>query len=343
MEGIKLTKTVSCGGCAGKVNPIDLYSVLEKIHGHQSDKLLIGYDKGDDACVYKQSDESALVFTTDFIAPLVDNPYDFGKIAATNALSDIYAMGGTPLMALNVVCFDEKLGFDTLEKILQGGAEVCKAANVLLCGGHTVKSPEIRYGLSVIGHVHPNKIVSNANGKAGDILVVTKPLGTGILCQALKYNLLSESLIHVLTNQLCELNDKVGSIMQQVGIRCATDVTGFGLAGHLHKLTRASNCGATLYLDKLPCLPEVLELASDNIHSGILSRNEEYVDDFINGNYKMHKKSKLLFDPQTSGGLLIAIRQNVFHDFERLMVRSKLNFFIIGELISSVNNEINVI
>lgn len=340
MKEAKLTSTVSCGGCAAKVNPIDLYAVLSKLPNHKFKDLLVGYDTGDDACIYKQNENSALIFTTDFISPLVDDPFDFGRVAATNALSDIYAMGGTPLLALNIVCFDEKLGNSVLEQILLGSADVCNNANAILCGGHTVKSPEIRYGLAVIGQVHPDKIITNSNGKEGDILVLTKPLGTGILCQALKYGLLSEDLIKILTDQLCELNDKVALVMQKVGVRCATDVTGFGLAGHLHKLTKSSNCGAEISLDKLPFLPNTLELASDNIHSGILKLNQEFVSEYLTGNFSGNPKSKLMFDPQTSGGMLIAITKNKLSEFTNQMEQLNLPFFEIGKLVSSNNLKI---
>lgn len=340
MTQIKLTNTVNCGGCAAKINPIDLYAVLSKLPNPKFKELIVGYDTGDDACVYMQNENSALIFTTDFIAPLVDNPFDFGRVAATNALSDIYAMGGTPLLALNIVCFDEKLGYSVLEEILLGSAEVCNNSNTILCGGHTVKSSEIRYGLAVIGQVHPDKIITNSNGKAGDILVLTKPLGTGILCQALKYGLLSDELIQVLTNQLCELNDKAAQVMQTVGVKCATDITGFGLAGHLHKLTKASNCGAEINLDALPFLPTALELASDNIHSGILKRNQEFVSEYLTGNFINHSKSKLLFDPQTSGGLLITIEKNKFSQYVNEMKKINLPFFEIGKLTHSLSNKL---
>lgn len=310
MKEIKLTQTVSCGGCAAKVNPIDLYSVLSKLPSQKFKELLVGYETGDDACIYKINDETALIFTTDFIAPIIDKPYDFGKVAAANALSDVYAMGGKPLMALNIVCFDENLGNSVLEEILLGGAEMCNNAKTILCGGHTVKSSEIRYGLAVIGQVHPDKVITNSNGKVGDTLILTKPLGTGILSQALKREMISDELISILTNQLCELNDKVADVMQSVGVKCATDVTGFGFAGHLHKLLKASNCGAEINLDAIPSLPNVLELASDNIHSGIVKRNKEFVQEYLSGNFETHPKQKLLFDPQTSGGILMCVSKD---------------------------------
>lgn len=331
-QKIKLTQTVACGGCAGKTSADDLYEILGKLPKLNIQNLLVGFDAGDDACVYKQNENTALVFTTDFIAPLIDDPFDFGRVAAANALSDIYAMGGTPLMALNIACFDERLDKLVMEDILLGGAEICREANTILCGGHTVKSPETRYGLAVLGQVHPEKVITNANGKPDDMLVLTKPLGTGILSQALKYGLLSEELEILLVEQLCKLNDKTAIAMQKLNVRCATDVTGFGLAGHLHKLAFASNCGAEIYIDQIPSLPEVTKLASDNIHSGVLRKNMEFVEHYLLGNYLEHPKAKLMFDPQTSGGMLIAIKKQNYLELKNELLKYDVDCFEIGTL-----------
>ena len=343
MEEIKLTQTVSCGGCAAKINPIDLYKVLSKLPHQNFKNLLVGYETGDDACVFKLNDETSLIFTTDFIAPVVDNPYDFGKVAATNALSDIYAMGGKPIIALNIMCFDEKLGNNVLQNILLGGADVCKNANTILGGGHTVKSPEIRYGLAVIGQVHPDKIISNSKGKIGDTILLTKPLGTGILSQALKHNLLTSGQIDSLTAQLCQLNDKVADAMQLIGIECATDITGFGLLGHLHKLLKASSCGAKIIIDQIPALPNTLELVSDKIHSGIVKRNREFVQNYLKGNWESHPKQKLLFDPQTSGGIMMTVSQSKITELRKKLNNLKIDFWEIGSITKSKSGTINII
>lgn len=334
MEELKLAQTVSCGGCASKVNPVDLFSILGKLPSSAAQNLLVSFEKGDDACVYKLNDYTALIFTTDFIAPLIDNPYDFGRVSAANALSDVYAMGGTPLMALNIVCFDEKLGNSVLEQIMLGASETCKNSNTILCGGHTVKSPEIRYGLAVVGLVHPDKIITNDNGKPGDILVLTKPLGTGILCQALKYDMLDNNSVSILTEQLCTLNDKAANAMQEAGVKCATDITGFGLAGHLHKLAKASNCGAEINIDEIPFLLNSLELATDNVHSGIVNKNREFINPHIQIKNEKHPKLKLLFDPQTSGGILMAVPSEKINTVLSILEEADVSSFMIGKLTS---------
>jgi selenide,water dikinase len=342
-QKVRLTQTVTCGGCAGKTSADDLDEILAKLNIPNHSNILVGFNTGDDACVYKQNENNALVFTTDFIAPLIDNPFDFGKVAAANALSDIYAMGGEPILALNIACFDERLDKSIMQEILLGGAAICREANTILCGGHTVKAPETRYGLAVLGQVHPDKIITNSNGDPDDILILTKSLGTGILSQALKYGLLSDELENLLTKQLCQLNDGVMRAMQKVGVRCATDVTGFGLAGHLHKLTSASNCGAEIYIDKIPSLPEATELASDNIHSGILRKNMEFVEHYLTGNYLEHPKSKLIFDPQTSGGMLIAVKREILKELSSEFNKNGINCFEIGKLCESEKNQIRIV
>lgn len=339
---IKLTQTVSCGGCASKVNPIDLYSILEKLPINQTDNLIVGYETGDDACVYLQNEENALIFTTDFIAPIVDDPYDFGRIAATNALSDIYAMGGNPLLALNIACFNQKLGNEVLEQILLGSASVCKDSNAILCGGHTVRANEIRYGLAVIGNVNPKNIITNSNGKAGDILYLTKPLGIGVLSQALKKGLLNQTESDGLISLMCQLNNKVAEVMLKVGVKCATDVTGFGLLGHILKLLQSSKCSAEISLEKVPVLSNALEFLEQGIYSKNLIKNQEYVQPYLSSNLEITPLTKLLFDPQTSGGMLICVDKMNKVKFENQMKQANLTFAEIGNLIESNQSNIYI-
>ena len=342
-ESIKLTQTVSCGGCAGKMNPGDLNSILGKLSNSSNPNLLVGFDKGDDACVYKLNDETGIVSTVDFIAPLIDDPFDFGRVAAANALSDIYAMGAVPTTALNVVYFDNRLGAPVLEKILLGAEQVCKEANTILGGGHTVTAPEIRFGLSVNGLVNPSKIIRNSNGRPKDTLIITKPIGTGILCQALKYDLLDDDLSSLLVNQLTELNDKVGRVMRETEIRCATDITGFGLAGHLHILAKSSNCAAQIHFDKIPLLPKILELATDNIHSGIVSKNQEFVSNSLINETNSEVSNKILFDPQTNGGILIAVSQEKVGEIKSCLEQAGCDYWEIGELVKGTVGTIKIL
>lgn len=337
---IKLTQTVSCGGCASKVNPIDLYSILDKLPIKQTGNLLVGHETGDDACVYFQNEDNALIFTTDFIAPIVDDPYDFGRIAATNALSDIYAMGGDPLLALNIACFNEKLGNEVLERILLGSASVCKDSNTILCGGHTVRANEIRYGLAVIGTINPKNIITNSDGKAGDILYLTKPLGIGVLSQALKKGLLNQTENKELISLICQLNNKVAEVMLKVSVKCATDVTGFGLLGHLLKLLQSSKCGAEIVLDRIPVLSNVLEFLEQGVYSNNLIKNQEYVQPYVSGKLDDSSLTKLLFDPQTSGGMLICVNRETKERFEKEMKIANLLFAEIGRLTESKQNTI---
>jgi selenide,water dikinase len=206
-----------------------------------------------------------------------------------------------------------------------------------------VTATEIRFGLAVIGTVHPNKVITNSKGKPGDILLLTKPLGIGILSQAMKNNLLDDELVTILLGELCTLNDKVAHMMQQEAIECATDVTGFGLAGHLHKLARSSNCGAEIILNEVPILPKAVEFAADDVHSGIIRRNKEFLRDFLVEMNKDSPKSKVLFDPQTSGGILMAVPENKLVEVRKALVHSETKNWIIGRLTTESPGTIKVI
>lgn len=332
----RLTETVNCGGCAGKLNAIDLYKSLSILPHIDDSRIVSGFKKSEDASVMKLSDDIAIVFSTDFISPILDDPYDYGRAAAVHALSDIYALGATPIMALNIVCFQEDLGKDVLEGILLGGNEICERAGVIVGGGHTVSAPELRYGLAVIGQIHPKKVILNTGGKVGDILVITKPLGVGVLAQALKYNILSPQLLEVLTNHMCTLNDGGCRAMQKVGVNAATDVSGFGLAGHIHQLSKASDCAAVIYGDKLPLLPDVEEFVAHDIFSQALEKNREYVIQHLTEPLEESNRIPLLFDPQTSGGLLIAVSRQQLKELIVELEAEGCPGVIIGELTDGV-------
>jgi len=282
--------------------------------------VLVGLDRPDDAAVVRLLPELALVFTTDFFTPIVDDPHDFGRIAAANALSDVYAMGATPLVALNVAAFPTRtLPLSILGEILAGGAEVAREAGIVIAGGHTIDDPEPKYGLAAIGTVHPDRIWRKGGARAGDALVLTKALGTGILATALKRDLLAEShpAIEAMVSSMTTLNARAAELARAQGpaIHAATDVTGYGLVGHLLELLRASGgIGAVLSARALPLLPSARDLARDGILSSGSRANREHADEaFRTGSGVSDELAWLACDAQTSGGLLLAMPEEVAH------------------------------
>jgi selenide,water dikinase len=283
--------------------------VLRQLPAPTDPNLLVGTDTADDAGVYRLSDELALVQTVDFFTPVVDDPYWFGAIAAANALSDIYAMGGRPLTALNIAGFPVgSLSLDVLAEILRGGADKVREAGVTLVGGHTIDDPEPKYGLAVTGLIHPAHIVTNAGARAGDHLVLTKPLGSGIATTAIKQDRASNALRDSVTALMATLNRAAAEAMLEVGAHAATDITGFGLLGHLAELALGSGLAATISAGAVPVLPGILELAEDGIIPGGTLRNLESLADRIGWDEAVPEAMRLVLgDAQTSGGLLIAV------------------------------------
>ena len=263
----------------------------------------------DDAGVYKLTDELALIQTIDFFTPVVDDPYMFGQIAVANALSDVYAMGGKPLTAMNVVCFPTKaLDISVLKDILRGGLDKMREAGVILVGGHSIDDTELKYGLSVTGTVHPEQVVTNAGAKAGDKLVLTKPLGTGIITTAAKARVAGEETVARVTRYMATLNKQASEIMQEVGAHAGTDITGFGLLGHTCQLAGNSQVGIKLYVASIPFFPEAEEFAKKGFCPGGLSRNREFYSRLVEIAPNIpHHVQDILYDPQTSGGLLISV------------------------------------
>lgn len=267
-------------------------------------------DARDDAAVYRLDDSTALVFTTDFFTPIVDDPYDFGRIAAANALSDVYAMGGRPILALNLVGFPaKKLPLEVLSQILAGGNAVTTQAGVVLGGGHSIDDAEPKYGLAVIGLVHPDKVRSNKGAKPGDALVLTKPLGIGVITTAIKRGLASDEQIRRVTDVMVSLNDGAARAVAGMGeaVHAVTDVTGYGLLGHLFEMLDASGVGAHLDLAKIPILPAARDFVADGVAPGGSRANLEYVQSRIAWETLNDDERLLLADAQTSGGLLIAV------------------------------------
>jgi len=272
---------------------------------------LVGIHTGDDAGVYKLSENTALIQTVDYITPVIDDPYTFGQIAAANALSDVYAMGGVPLTALNIVCFPTcKLKIEVLKAILEGGLSKIKEAGAILIGGHSVDDMELKYGLSITGVVHPERIITNAGAKPGDFLFLTKPLGLGIIVTAIKGGLASEDAIEKATALMITLNRESSQKMQERQAHACTDITGFGLIGHAVEMAKASKVNIEFWLDKIPFISEALEYASMGLIPAMAYLNKECFSHFVICEKELKDLEMLLYDPQTSGGLLIAFPEN---------------------------------
>jgi len=300
--------------------------------------LLVGSDKWADAAIYRLTSEIALVQTLDFFTPIVNDPFDFGRIAAANSLSDIYAMGGKPLTAMNIVCFPVKqMEKAVLRAILEGGLEVIHQAGAVMAGGHSVEDPEIKYGLSVTGVVHPEKFLSNDNAQTGDVLVLTKPLGTGILSTALKGGALNEKIAAEITELMATLNRGAAEAMMEVGAHSATDVTGFGLIGHALEMAKASRVGMRLYAKDVPLIHEAFTFASMGMVPEGSHRNRKFCSSHVDISSGVEPiLIDLLSDAQTSGGLLIAVPgEKADIMIQKLLEKNTPAAKIVGEVISA--------
>ena len=313
----RLTSLSHGGGCGCKIAPGVLSEILKNVPQLPFPKeLLVGIETSDDAAVYQINDSQAIVATTDFFMPIVDDPFDFGKIAATNAISDIYAMGGTPLFALALVGMPVKvLSNKTIARILEGGSEACRSAGIPIAGGHTIDSVEPIYGLVAIGIVDPKRIKSNAAAKPGDVLILGKPLGVGILSAALKKDVLGSDGYAEMIANTTKLNSAGPDLAKLSGVHALTDVTGFGLAGHMLELARGSHCTAHIDWSQVPLLSNVLQFAEDGIVTGASGRNwDSYSQDVVIPANFSAAQLALLTDPQTSGGLLVSCSQEVVEE-----------------------------
>ena len=313
----RLTSLSHGGGCGCKIAPAILQQILSKANNPLIPKeLLVGIETSDDAAVYQINETQAIVATTDFFMPIVDDPYDFGRIAACNAISDVYAMGGTPLFALALVGMPiNTLPLDQIKLILDGGESICREAGIPIAGGHTIDSVEAIYGLVAIGIVNPKNLKRNAGAKPGDKLILSKPIGVGVLSAALKKEKLSAKGYAAMIASTTKLNKpgiKLGSLP---GVRALTDVTGFALLGHLLELCRGSKTGATIDFDKLPLIPDVLQMARDGFVTGASDRNWDGYGHDVSFAEKYGKEHRdLLTDPQTSGGLLVACDPSIVEE-----------------------------
>jgi selenide, water dikinase len=305
----RLTSLSHGGGCGCKISPAVLAGLLKgALPGARYADLLVGTDTSDDAAVYRLNDEQAIVATTDFFMPIVDDAFDFGRIAATNALSDIYAMGGRPLLALAIVGMPiNTLSHNAIRDILRGGESVCAEAGIPIAGGHSIDSVEPIYGLAVTGVVDPKKVKRNSRAQEGDLLILSKPLGVGIFSAAFKKDLLDDAAYRVMIETTTQLNLPGMELANLAGVHAMTDVTGFGLLGHLLEMCRGSGLGARIEAGRVPLLPGVLALAESGIATGASSRNwQSYGSDVRALKLMSASLQVILTDPQTSGGLLVA-------------------------------------
>jgi len=308
--------------------------------------LIVGMERADDAGVYKLSEDLAIIQTVDFFTPIVDDPYMFGQIAAANALSDVYAMGGKPLTAMNIVCFPAKtMDISILREILKGGLDKIREAGATLVGGHSVEDSELKYGLSVTGIIHPSKVLTNVGAEAGDRLILTKPLGTGIINTAIKAGMADEKSIEMVTNYMAGLNNTASEVMQELGVSACTDVTGFGLLGHAFEMIQGTGKGIIIHASKVPVFPGALKFAETGLVPGGTYRNRDFrihqvdVDPGVSP-YLLD----ILFDPQTSGGLLIAVPEEKAEKMvRRLKERGIEEAATIGEVVNDPRERIAVV
>ena len=307
---VKLTKLASCAGCGAKVGAGTLAQMLEGFRTHTDPRLIVGYDKSDDASVYVVTDDTAIVQTTDFFPPIVDDPFLYGQIAATNALSDVYAMGGEPKLALNIMCLADSMDDHTVREILRGGYDKAYEAGAIITGGHTIHGAEPIYGLAVTGFVHPKKVLTNSGAKPGDVLILTKKLGVGIITTAAKADLVDKAVMDRLYRQMATLNKAARDIMLRFEVHSCTDVTGFSLMGHSYEMAQGSGMSLHLEAARVPFHPEAEEFAAMGFIPAGAYRNRDFAG---GGVLKKRDISRALedifYDPQTSGGLLIAVAE----------------------------------
>lgn len=305
---VKLTKLAGCAGCGAKVGAGTLSRLLDGFQTHSDPRLLVGYDKSDDASVYQINEETALIQTTDFFPPIVDDPFLFGQIAAANALSDVYAMGGQPKLALNIMCITDAMEKETVQEILRGGYAKAYEAGAIITGGHTISGAEPIYGLAVSGFVHPKKVLTNSSAKPGDVLVLTKPLGIGILTTSAKVDLVERTDMKKIYQQMATLNKTARDIMVKYPVNSCTDVTGFALLGHSYEMAQGSKTSIHILADEVPYHEEAFDLANMGLIPAGAYRNMEYAGPGVKLTREIPQPLQdIFYDPQTSGGLLISI------------------------------------
>ena len=333
-ENIKLTSLTKTSGCAAKIGPGVLHSILSSLPKFEDANLLVGFDNNDDACVYKINDSTVVIQTVDFFPPMVDDPYTFGQIAAANALSDIYAMGGNPAIALNLLCFPSCLDTSIMHDILAGGYDKVKEAGAIIAGGHTIADPTPKYGLCVSGFAHPKDIISNSDAKTGDILVLTKPLGIGIMNTAAKAELLTDAKIKEVTSIMATLNKNAKECASGLEVHSCTDITGFSLIGHSYEMASGSNKTIEIFSDHVPIIDEALYYAKMGIIPEGMYNNLDYLKDkFTLASNIPQELQDVLIDPQTSGGLLLSIPEKNVKEYLSRMETFTSYARVIGQVV----------
>lgn len=338
-------KIVFCrgGGCTAKLGAGVLSHVLERLpRGPRDENLLIGYESRDDGAVYKLTDDIAIVQTLDFFPPMVEDPYLFGKIAAANALSDVYAMGGEVRTALNIVCFPEDMDLNILGEILRGGSEMVLEAGGSLVGGHSIADDSVKYGLSVTGVVHPDRMYPNNQGRPGDCLILTKRLGTGIICTAARIGEASQEALDQAIASMTTLNRQASRICRDYEIHACTDVTGFSFLGHLHEMLDG-RYSAIVYGDQVPVMTEALHYADEFFLTAAGQRNRNYVEGYVRFEDVPFALEEVLLDPQTSGGLLIAVCPDQAGELLERLRQAGLPAALVGKILEQGETEIRVV
>jgi selenide,water dikinase len=342
-ENVPLTRFVENAGCASKINQTDLKIVLAGLPAISDPRVLVSADTCDDAGVYKLTDDLALVQSVDVFTPNVDDPYMFGQIAAANSLSDIYAMGGKPVTALSIVGFPiETMSHKIMNQMLRGGIDKMKEAGVEVIGGHSIKDTEIKFGFAVTGVIDPKKIITNSKAKLGDVLILTKPLGTGVISFASQLDRASKDAMETIGRSMAELNKVAAETMVEAGVITATDVTGFGLMGHLSEMVSQSGVTAEIYADQVPFFACVLDFVREELISGAIERNREYAAQFVEVAEGVSEDVEIaLYDPQTSGGFLIAINGDKAEKFmQQLRENGSSSAAIIGKVVAKSDGKI---
>lgn len=333
-EEVRLTQLSGTAGCAAKIGPGTLAGILESLPKFEDPNLMVGIETSDDGAIYRVNDEVALIKTLDFFTPVVDDPYTFGQVAAANALSDIYAMGGEPKVALNIVAWPNCVNPRFLGEILRGGADKVKEAGAVLAGGHSIQDQEPKYGLSVTGFVHPDKIFKNSGAKPGDVLILTKPLGTGIVNTAVKADMASERAKEEVIRVMTTLNQKAKRVIEHYPVHACTDVTGFGLAGHSVEMAEGSHVTLEIFMGQVPVQEEALEYARMGLVPAGMYRNRSFTEERIELGEVEEARMDLFFDPQTSGGLLISVSPDDGEDILRGLKEAGIgtSFAMIGRV-----------
>lgn len=332
---IRLTETVKAGGCAAKLSPAVLDRVLPKLKQPANPDVLVGFDKADDAGIYRLTPDLAIVQTVDFFTPVVDDPFTFGQVAATNALSDVYAMGGRPISALALVCFPETADVAILEQIMSGGLDKMIEAGCSVIGGHSIRDPEIKFGYAVTGVIDPRRVLANAGAKVGDALIFTKALGTGVISTAVKRRGAEPSWVAASIRSMTTLNKRASEICLRHDVHAMTDVTGFGMAGHAREMALGSAVSLQIHASALPLLPGALECIDGGFIPGGLTNNRNFVSDCAEADADVPDNlHTLLYDPQTAGGLLVSVNPGDANALIAELHAEDINATRIGEVVA---------